>query len=46
VRRIGAVPRDLPSRILDRVLGAGNYHAIEYPLYFMNPRDAAGRGAR
>ena len=46
LRRIGAAPRDLPSRILDRVLGAGNYHAIEYQLFYMNLREnAAGRVA-
>jgi hypothetical protein len=36
VASLGAAPRDLPSRILDRVLGAGNYHAIEYQIYFVN----------
>lgn len=46
LRRIGAAPRDLPSRILDRVLGAGNYHAIEYQLFYMNVRqNAAARVA-
>ena len=38
VQPIAAVPRDLPSRILDHVLGAGNYHPIEYQLFFMNIR--------
>jgi hypothetical protein len=41
LHRIGAAPRDLPSRILDRVLGAGNYHPIEYQVYFMNLRENA-----
>ena len=41
VSRIGAAPRDLPSRILDRMLGAGNHHAIEYQIFFMNLRDNA-----
>ncbi|MBX3199911.1 MAG: DUF3089 domain-containing protein [Labilithrix sp.] len=38
VTELDPVPRDLPSRLLDRVLGEGNYHAIEYQLYFMNLR--------
>jgi hypothetical protein len=41
VSRIGAAPRDLPSRILDHVLGSGNHHPIEYQLYFMNLRQNA-----
>jgi hypothetical protein len=41
VRRIGAAPRDLPSRALDLVLGAGNHHAIEYQIFFMNLRENA-----
>jgi hypothetical protein len=41
VRRIGVAPRDLPSRILDRVLGEGNHHAIEYQIFFMNLRENA-----
>jgi len=40
----GPIPRDLMSRLLDRVLGAGNYHAVEYQLFFLNLRaDAATR---
>jgi len=39
--RIGTAPRDLPSRILDHVMGSGNYHAIEYQLFFMNLRENA-----
>lgn len=39
--RVGAAPRDLPSRILDHVLGSGNYHAIEYQVFFMNLRQNA-----
>jgi hypothetical protein len=31
-------PRDLPSRILDHVLGPENYHPIEYQLYFLDLR--------
>jgi hypothetical protein len=42
VTRIGAAPRDLPSRILDHVLGSGNHHAIEYQIFFMNLRENAG----
>ncbi|WP_437579684.1 DUF3089 domain-containing protein [Sorangium sp. So ce887] len=38
---VGAAPRDLPSRILDRVLGKENYHAIEFQLFFMNLRENA-----
>jgi hypothetical protein len=30
----GSVPRDFMSRLLDRALGAGNYHAIEYGLFY------------
>jgi hypothetical protein len=44
VTHIGRAPRDLPSRVLDRVLGAGNYHPIEYQIFFMNlRRNAAAR---
>jgi hypothetical protein len=46
VTRIGAVPRDLTSRVLDRLMGAENYHPIEYQLFFMNLRqNAAARVA-
>ena len=38
VTDIGSAPRDLPSRILDHVMGAGNFHPIEYQIYFMNLR--------
>ncbi|WP_437961900.1 DUF3089 domain-containing protein [Sorangium sp. So ce119] len=41
LHHVGAIPRDLPSRILDRVLGDGNHHAIEYQLFFMNIRENA-----
>lgn len=34
----GKVPRDLPSRILDWAMGAGNYHPIEYELFWSNIR--------
>ncbi|AUX44520.1 hypothetical protein SOCE26_059840 [Sorangium cellulosum] len=38
---VGAAPRNLPSRVLDHVLGDGNYHAIEFQLFFMNLRENA-----
>jgi Protein of unknown function (DUF3089) len=41
VSQIGNVPRNLPSQILDRVMGAGNYHPIEYQTFFMNLRENA-----
>jgi hypothetical protein len=44
VASVGRAPRDLPSRILDRMLGDGNYHPIEVQLYFVNlSRNAAAR---
>lgn len=42
VSRLAKAPRDLMSQILDRVLGKGNYHPIEYQIYFMNLRQNAG----
>jgi hypothetical protein len=41
IRSIGHAPRDLPSRILNRVLGEGNYHPIEYQIFFSNIRENA-----
>ncbi|WAS89890.1 DUF3089 domain-containing protein [Nannocystis punicea] len=42
----GPVPRDFMSRLLDHALGAGNYHAIEYGLFWMDLRaNAAARAA-
>lgn len=41
VSHIGTVPRDIPSRVLDHVMGQGNYHSIEYQLFFMNLRQNA-----
>ena len=38
VRLYGKAPRDLPSRILDRAMGKGNYHPIEYELFWSNIR--------
>lgn len=43
VSRVGRAPRDLMSRVLDRVLGEGNHHPIEYQMYFMNIRENAER---
>ncbi len=37
----GRVPRDLPSRILDWAIGKGNYHPIEYELFWSNIRSNA-----
>ena len=42
VTHVGAAPRDLPSRILDHVMGSENYHPIEYQIFFMNLRQNAG----
>ena len=41
VAHLGAAPRDIPSRILDHVMGRGNHHPIEYQLFFMNLRQNA-----
>ena len=41
VDHVGAAPRDLPSRILDHVMGSGNLHAIEVQLFFMSLRQNA-----
>ncbi|MFO0561984.1 MAG: DUF3089 domain-containing protein [Polyangiales bacterium] len=38
VRTIGVAPRDFMSSLLDRVLGAGNYHPIEYQMFYRNLR--------
>lgn len=41
IDHIGVAPRDPPSRVLDRDLGEGNSHPIEYQIFFMNiPRNA------
>lgn len=42
VREHGAAPRDLPSRVLDAVLGPKDLHPIEFQLYYMNLRQNAG----
>jgi len=35
------VPRDFMSKLLDHALGAGNYHPIEFGLFFVDMRDNA-----
>ena len=35
----GHVRRTLPSRILDRVMGPGNLHPMEFQLWFMDLRE-------
>lgn len=42
----GRPPRDLRSRILDRVLGPGNFHPIEYQLFFADIRENAAQRLR
>jgi Protein of unknown function (DUF3089) len=37
----GTPPRDFMSRLLDHAIGDGNYHPIEYGLFFVNLRDNA-----
>jgi len=34
----GAVPRDLMGSLLDRALGAGNWHPVEFQLFFADIR--------
>jgi hypothetical protein len=34
VAEIGKAPRNFMSRLLDYALGAGNYHPIEYQMFF------------
>jgi hypothetical protein len=43
VRTLGVAPRDFMSSLLDRVMGAQNYHPIEYQVFFMNLRENAQR---
>lgn len=43
VELAGGVPRDLPSRLLDHALGAGNYHPIEFGLFYVDLRDNAAQ---
>lgn len=37
----GKPPRDFMSRILDRVMGAGNHHPVEYQLFWASIRQNA-----
>lgn len=39
----GRAPRDLASRILDGVMGKGNFHPIEYELFWSNIRANAAQ---
>lgn len=38
IAEMGTAPRDLMSRILDRTLGAGNLHAIEVQMFWLDLR--------
>jgi hypothetical protein len=38
ITEIGRSPRDFMSSLLDRTLGAGNFHPIEYQLFFADIR--------
>jgi hypothetical protein len=38
---VGQVPRDFMSTLLDRALGPGNYHPVEYQLFFADIRHNA-----
>ena len=38
ISKLGDPPRDLPSRMLDFLIGPENYHPIEYQLHYMNLR--------
>jgi hypothetical protein len=42
----GRPPRDLMSRLLDRALGPGNFHPIEYQLFFTEIRQNAAERLR
>ena len=42
----GRPPRDFMSRLLDRTLGPGNYHPIEYQLFFADIRESAAERLR
>jgi hypothetical protein len=42
----GDMPRDFMSRLLDHTLGEGNYHPVEYQLFYSSiRRNAAERVA-
>ncbi len=46
VDQVGKAPRDFMSSLLDRALGAGNHHPIEYQMYFVDLRANALERAR
>jgi hypothetical protein len=46
VDEVGVAPRDLPSRILDRAVGVGNLHPIEFQLFWGNLRENTGARVR
>jgi hypothetical protein len=39
VAPVGQVPRDFMGTLLDRAMGEGNYHPVEYPLFFADIRE-------
>lgn len=41
VSQVKPRPREFASRVLDHVMGAGNFHPVEYQLFFMNVRENA-----
>jgi len=41
VSQVKPRPRDVVSRVLDHLMGSGNYHPVEYQLFFMNLRENA-----
>ena len=41
IAEIGDVPRDFMSSLLDRALGRGNFHPIEYQLFLIDIRHNA-----
>lgn len=40
VTELAHAPRDLPSQLLDTMLGPENYHPIEYQMYYLNLRES------
>jgi hypothetical protein len=41
IREIGKSPRNFMSSLLDHALGVGNFHPIEYQLFFVDLRHNA-----
>jgi hypothetical protein len=41
IAEVGRAPRDFMSSLLDRALGEGNYHPIEYQMFFLDIRHNA-----